>query len=204
MAQQHEPGRHQATARRIRRKWSQDDNRIVMECYYRNELGRIGYRKRMHSIWANKDMFLVTEQRLIDLKNKITKKQWLSNLELEEIKQSIEDAVYGQIEQEIEYENRSEELSDYMSSCGNEVPDGNDYLYAIEEVIDEERDLIKRLNEINKRERTRLPSLRGIEEGKLHAAVKKFDIVMGKVKLSNITETNNLIYCGAALATETL
>ena len=204
MAQQHESGRHQATARRIRRKWSQDDNRIVMECYYRNELGRIGYRKRMHSIWANKDMFPVTEQRLIGQKNQITKKQWLSNLELEEIKQSIEDAVYGQLEQEIEYENRSEELSDYMSNCGNEVPDGNDYLYAIEEVIDEERDLIKRLNEINKRERTRLPSLRGIEKGKLYAAVKKFDIVMGKVKLSNITETNNLIYCGAALATETL
>ena len=27
---------------------------------------------------------------------------------------------------------------------------------------------------------------------------------MGKAKLSNITETNNLIYCGAALVTETL
>ena len=67
-----------------------------------------------------------------------------SNLELEEIKQSIEDALYGQIEQEIEYENRSEELSDYMTSCGHEVPDGNDWFYAIEEVNDEERDIIKR------------------------------------------------------------
>ena len=27
---------------------------------------------------------------------------------------------------------------------------------------------------------------------------------MGKVNLSNITETNNLIYCGAALVTEVL
>jgi len=204
MAQQHEPGRHQATARRIRRKWSQEDNRIVMECYYRSEPGRIGYRKRMHNIWTSKDMFPVTEQRLIDQKSQIIKKQWLSNLELEEIKQSIEDAVYGQIEQEVEYENRSEELSDYVTSCGHEVPDGNDYFYAIEEVNDEERDLIERLNEMNKRERTRLPSLRGIEKGKLYAAVNKIDIVMGKVKLSNITETNNLIYCGAALVTETL
>ena len=204
MAQQHEPGRHQATARRIRRKWSQEDNRIVMECYYRSEPGRIGYRKRMHNIWTSKDMFPVTEQRLIDQKSQIIKKQWLSNLELEEIQQSIEDAVYGQIEQEIEYENRSEEFGDYMTSCGHEVPDGNDYFYAIEEVNDEERDLIKLLNEINKRERTRLPSLRGIDKGKLYAAVNKIDIVMGKVKLSNITETNNLIYCGAALVTETL
>ena len=94
MAQQHEPGHHQATARSIRRKWSQEDNRIVMECYYHSEPGRIGYRKRMHSIWTCKDMFPVTEQKLIDQKNQIIKKQWLSNLELEEIKQSIEDAVY--------------------------------------------------------------------------------------------------------------
>ena len=73
MAQQHEPGRHQATARRIRRKWSQDDNRIVMECYYRSEPGRIGYRKRMHSIWTSKAMFPVTEQRLLEQKNQIIK-----------------------------------------------------------------------------------------------------------------------------------
>ena len=107
----------------------------------------------------------------------------------------------GKIEHESEYENRSKELNGYMTSCGHEVPDENDYFYAIEEVNDEERNLIKCLN---KRERTRLPSLRGIEKGKLYAAPKKIDIVMGKVKLSNITETNNLIYCGAALVTETL
>ena len=94
VAQQHEPGRHQATARKVRRKWSQNDNRIVMEYYYRSEPGRsIGYRKRMHSIWTSNDMFPVTEQRLLDQKNQIIKKQWLSSLELEEIKQSIEDAV---------------------------------------------------------------------------------------------------------------
>jgi len=34
--------------------------------------------------------------------------------------------------------------------------------------------------------------------------LQKTNIVMGKVKLSNITETNNLICCGAALVTETL
>ena len=160
MAQQHEPSCGQATARRIRQKWSQDDNRIVMECCYRSKPGHIGYRKRMHSIWTRKDMFHVTEQRLLDQKNQIIKKQWVSNLEFEESKQSIEDAVYGQIEQEVEYEKRSEERSDYMTSCGHEVPNGNDHFYAIEEVNDEERDLIKRLSEINKRERTRLPSLR--------------------------------------------
>ena len=98
------------------------------------------YRKRMHSIWTSKDMFPVTEKRLIDQKNQIIKKQWLSNLEHEEINLSIEDAVYGQIQHEIDYENRSEELSDYMTSFGHEVPGGNDYFYAIEVVNDEKRD----------------------------------------------------------------
>ena len=56
MAQQHEPGLHQATARRIRRKWSLNDNRIVVKCYYRSDPGRIGYRKGMHCIFARKDM----------------------------------------------------------------------------------------------------------------------------------------------------
>ena len=60
MAQQHEPGRQQATARRIRRKWSQDDNKIFMECYYSSEPGRNGYRKRMHNVWISRGMFPVT------------------------------------------------------------------------------------------------------------------------------------------------
>ena len=72
-----------------------------MECYYCSEPRRIGYRKRMHSIWTNKDILLVTEQRLTDQKNLIIKKQWLSDLELEDIKQSIKNAVYEQVEQEM-------------------------------------------------------------------------------------------------------
>ena len=119
-------------------------------------------------------------------------------MDVEEIKQSIKDAVYGQVEQEIEYENRSEELSDYVTGCDREVSDGNDYFCAFEETNAEERDFIKRLYEINNRERTRLPSLRSVEKRKLYTAVKKVNTMLGKVKLSNITETNDLIYCGAA------
>ena len=43
---------HQTTAdrRKIRRIWSQEENRIVMQCFYRSEYGRNRYRKRMHVI----------------------------------------------------------------------------------------------------------------------------------------------------------
>ena len=52
--------------------------------------------------------------------------------------------------------------------------------------------------------RTRLPSLRGVEKGRLYKVVKKVDSVMDKIKVYSITETNDLIYCGAALMTEML
>ena len=46
MAQQHEPGRHQTTARRTtRRKWSQEENRIVIKCYFESVPSRRGYKK---------------------------------------------------------------------------------------------------------------------------------------------------------------
>ena len=46
------PGHHQTTPdrRTTRRKWSQEENRVVMPCYYRSEYGINGYRKRMHVI----------------------------------------------------------------------------------------------------------------------------------------------------------
>ena len=34
MAQQHGPGRHPTTAGRMRRKWTQKENRVVMEFFY--------------------------------------------------------------------------------------------------------------------------------------------------------------------------
>ena len=67
MAQQHRPGRYQDTAGDKRKKWTQDHEN-VMECYLRSEQRRRGYRKRMVEIplWRSKDMFEVTEQRLMD------------------------------------------------------------------------------------------------------------------------------------------
>ena len=42
----------------------------------------------MHVIWNEMGMFNVTEQRLIDQKNNILKRKWLSDLELGEYKET--------------------------------------------------------------------------------------------------------------------
>ena len=51
----------------------------------------------MHAIWNELGMFNVTEQRLVDQKNSILKRKWLSDLELEEIQRNIKDIGNGEV-----------------------------------------------------------------------------------------------------------
>ena len=93
IGEQDGPGRHRTTAdrRTTRRKRSQEENRVQKRVW------KNGYRKRMHAIWNEKGMFNVTEQRLVDQKNNILKKKWLSDLELEEIQRNIKDMRNGEV-----------------------------------------------------------------------------------------------------------
>ena len=72
------------------------ENRVVIQCFYRSEYGRNGYRKRMHAIWDEMTMFNVTEQRLADQENNILKRKWL-DFELEEMQTNIEDIGNGEV-----------------------------------------------------------------------------------------------------------
>ena len=87
--QQGGPSRHCTTAKEgRRRKWSQEVNRIVMECYYSNNPEVVGYRERMHMIWKEKGMFDVKEQRLLDQKWQIVTKKVVLRFKLDEIKEN--------------------------------------------------------------------------------------------------------------------
>ena len=44
-----------------RRKWTCQENKIIMECYLLSEPMIRGYRKRLLSLWLQKGMFLVPE-----------------------------------------------------------------------------------------------------------------------------------------------
>ena len=193
MAQQHEPGRNTVTAKKQKRKWTVPDNRIVMKCYFCSEPSRFGYGKRMYNLWEKRNMFAVSQQRLIDQKNQIIKNQWFSELELEKLKLCCEDKSSVLIE-EIGCERNG------VDRFVDEVPIEKDSFEM--EAKDEEKILLNRLNEINKNNRTILPALRDIDKTKLYAAVKKIDDILGKIKVKSITETNDLIYCGAVLVTD--
>ena len=53
--------RHHANPVISTRKWTSQENKIVMECYSLSELKIRGYRKRMLSLWLQKGMFCVSK-----------------------------------------------------------------------------------------------------------------------------------------------
>ena len=226
MVQQHGPGRHPATARRTRRKWSHEENRVVMECLYNSNPKKIGYRKRMHNLWIEHGMFVITEQRLVDQKSQIIKKKWLSELELEAIRRSIDDAEYGQVgnvidggnDRTMEDDEENQQVdatanNNVISRQGDEYTGeqlSNEYMsevhldvgYDETSLTEEERLLMKKIKDFSRQQRERLPPLRGVDSKKLKEVVSMVNAVLGKVQVNDITDVNDLMYGGAALVTE--
>ena len=83
-------GRHHANpVISKRRKWTSQENKIVMECYLLSEPKIRGYRKRMLSLWLQKGMFWISEQRLVDQANTIHRNSWMTELEMEELERKV-------------------------------------------------------------------------------------------------------------------
>ena len=58
-----------------------------MGCYLLSDPKVKGYRKRMRSLWLNKVMFWVSEQKLVDQANTIRRNSWMTELEIEELEE---------------------------------------------------------------------------------------------------------------------
>ena len=87
-------GRHHANpVISKRRKWTSQENKIVMECYLLSEPKIRGYRKRMLSLWLQKGMFWLSEQRLVDQANTIRRNSWIIEIEELERKVTVSDSV---------------------------------------------------------------------------------------------------------------
>ena len=79
-----------------RRKWTSQENKVVIECYLFSELKIRGDRKRMLSLWPQKGLFWVSEQRLVDQANTIRRNSWITELEIEELRVTSSDYVLGE------------------------------------------------------------------------------------------------------------
>ena len=54
-----------------------------MKCYLLSGSKIRGYRKHMLSLWMQKGMFWVSEQRLVDQANTIRRNSWMTALEID-------------------------------------------------------------------------------------------------------------------------
>ena len=110
-------------------KWSKETNILIMKCYYKSKplMGRAGgkggYMNRMFNHWNEIGIFPSSRERIANQARKIRTNNWLSELELEEIRREIDVEESAEIQDEnvietteaesirqnVEEENRGEE-----------------------------------------------------------------------------------------------
>ena len=167
-------------------------------------------------------MFNVTEQRLVNQKNNILKRKWLSNLELEEIQRNIEDIGYGEVALEgdedegwfLGFDHGGQDL--FMEECEvvledcvvpNVEEEGSTF-FVIKmnmQINNEDMTILETMrNMLSKETRERLPPLWGIENHRLLEIAGKAENVMNKIDVGNITELNDLVYAGAVVVMKML
>ena len=152
-------GRHHANpVISKRRKWTSQENRIVMECYLLNEPKIKRYRKRMLSLWLQKGMFWVSEQRLVDQANTIRRNSWMTELEIEE----LESKVTGSDRVIIEGARSVEASSDHVGEDVRNVLPEMEAAEQADSLDEEEVAIVMEIVEVIERgKKDKLPALRG-------------------------------------------
>ena len=87
-----------------RGKWTSQENKMVMECHLLSEPKIRGNRKHMLSLWLQKGIFWVSEQRLVDQANTIRRNSWMIELEIEQLERTVtgSDSVIGEVARSVE------------------------------------------------------------------------------------------------------
>ena len=185
-------GRHHANpVFSKRRKWTSQENKIVMECYLLSEPNIRGYRKCMLSLWLQKGMFWVSEQRLVDQANTIRGNSWMTEVEIKE----LERKVTGSDSVIVEEARSVEALSDQVGEdVRNVLPEMGAEQQA-NSLTEEKVAIVMEIAEVIERStKDKLPAFRNVPKKKLVEETAKVDKVLSKFKTHSITKTNELFY----------
>ena len=184
-----------------RRKWTSQENKIVMECYLLSEPKIRGYIKCMLSLWLQKGMFWVSEQRLVDQANTIRKNSWMTELEIEE----LERKVTGSDSVIVAKARSVEALLDQVGEHERNVLPEMGAEEQADSLDEEEVVIVMEIAEVIGRGRKdNLPALRNVPKKKLLEETAKVDKVLTKFETHSITKTNELFYAGAFVVTNRL
>ena len=169
-----------------------------MECYLLSEPKIRGYREQMLSLWLQKDMFWVSEQRLVDQVNTTRRNSWMIELEIEELERKVTGSNSVIVEEVRSVEALAGHVGEDVRNILLEMA-AEEQAYSLDE---EEVAIVMEIAEVIERGRKdRLPALRNVSKMKLLEETAKVDKVLSKFKTHNITKTNELFYAGAAVVT---
>ena len=172
-----------------------------MECYLLSEPKIRGYRKHMLSLWLQKGMFWVSEQRLVDQANTIRRNSWMTELEIEE----PERKVTGSDSVIVEEARSVEALPDQVGEDVRNVLLEMGAQKQADSLDEEEVAIVIEIAEVIERGRKdKLPALRTVPKKKLLEETAEVDKVLSKFKTHSITNTNELFYAGAFVVTNRL
>ena len=172
-----------------------------MECYLLSEPKIRGYRKRMLSLWLQKGMFWVSEQRLVDQANTIPRNSWMTELEIEELERKVTGSDSVTVEQAKSVEALPDQVGEDVRNVLLEMG-AEEQADSLDE---EEVEIVIEITEVKERGRKdKLPALRTVPKKKLLEEAAKVDKVLSKFKTHSITKTNELFYAGAFVVTNRL
>ena len=140
------------------------ENKIFMEFYLLNEPKIRGYRKCVLSLWLQKGMFRVSEQRLVDQANTIRRNSWMTKLEMEELEREVtgSDSVIVEETRSVETlpDHSGKDVRNVLLEVGAEE--------QADSLDEEEFSIVIEISEVIKRGRKeKLPALRNVPKKKL-------------------------------------
>ena len=177
-----------------------------MECFFRSKSfdddGKPirGYRQGMIQEWEEHGVFEITEQRLSDQAREITKKGWVSDLELENIQWIIdaENEIVNKSIENVEENHKERDIvkkSERNEQIGDDSDETINNVAANVEILEEETQLtITQLNKILAGDRN--PdgnSFIKVDMNTLNKTTAQVNRVIELSETKNITQTNNLI-----------
>ena len=155
----------------------------------------------MLSLWLQKGMFWVSEQRLVDQANTIRRNSWMTELEIEE----LERKVTGSDSVIVEGARNVETLPDQVGEdVRNVLPEMGAEEQADSSDEEEVANVIEIAEVIERGRKDKLPALRNVPNTKLLEETDKIDKVLSKSKTRSITKTNELFCAGAFVVTNRL
>ena len=162
-----------------------------MECYLLSEARIRGYRKPMLSLWLQKVLFRVSEQRLVDQANTIRRKSWMTELEIEELERKVtgSDSVIIEEARSVQAlpNQVGEDARNVLSEMGAEE--------QADSLDEEEVAIVMEIAEvIESGRKDKSPHLRNEPKRKLLEETAKVDKDFSKFETHSITKTNEFFY----------